>query len=739
MKKIILFLLCLFLLINTIALSESDFFKEFKKNYDYLDVDLLNYEAEVFTVTDFVYKKDIGTFTFEEGKIYLARYINDRPTTAIFYGKGHAQIDIPSSAERNALKSISKKENIDEDFKIAIMRLGDDFDLKLNEHSQGEIQKIKWKYYAPLKDEQADFYFKPVLYHIYDNNFQQIRSIYERNADGFFWIDFNRYNFMYDPNRPEEVIIAYEFEIKDFAITDAVNLQKVSKNNYVNEKLSDFTYPTTSISKIGKIEMGGMDGTKLLRAESEMKLVINADSLKFITTFLHFHLKLDSITYEGKSIDYYRRREFNFIGLILPEYKYKGDTLSLTYWYHGKDFDYVMPYVKDPTPCLHNFTFTIPKGYNYIMPGMGELTDAKKNKVSFNVNPETPFTVFKFQGYASGFDTVSIASDMGMPLNFIKGKHIRKSIDCFVKDEIYEKSVMDAFNFMSKRVGPPIGTESMYVFPENFLSMPGMVEVPQILCYESGDFSALGGFNLFSGYSMARQWFGYSTKPATEREKWFKPASSLYLSFMSVQHNVSSGAYFSNLLNRRDSILTNREVNRDRPVFIGDRAEDDIFTNRGVWLFHMLRYMMYDLEKNSESNFNRFIYELAVKTNEKQFKNEDVIALAEKYYKDDLDWFFNQWLYNCSYPEYKVVYTIIKEGAEYFVTGTVETSKVAPDFKMPIIMRVKGKDKNTALLRETIVGAKHDFKFGPYSFEPEELIFNELYSVLSKDKVKKIK
>ena len=62
--------------------------------------------------------------------------------------------------------------------------------------------------------------------HTYDNYFQLLRSVYERAEDGYFWIDFDRYVYSFDPNRPEEeVVVAYEHEGGDTEPTNGAVLQ----------------------------------------------------------------------------------------------------------------------------------------------------------------------------------------------------------------------------------------------------------------------------------------------------------------------------------------------------------------------------------------------------------------------------------------------------------------------------------------------------------------------------------
>lgn len=735
--KTIRYALSIVICLSMVGVSvASESFDKFKSDYNALDLDLLNSYGQRAEIENFVYTKDLATITFEKGLIHLLRYVDDRPTTAIFIGKGNLKMDVPSHVERQSLLSISGDSTVNEDFEICLIRMADDFDLQLKEAFVFEQKELKWKDFTQMKQEQSELYFKPVVLHEYDNYFQLLRSAYERGPDGYFWIDCNRYIYCYDPNRPEQVVLSYEFQSSDMVPTEAVCLQKKERGIYDDFALSDIKYPTTALSKHGKLEMGGIDGRKIDNAEAEMVIRVNADSLKYLSTFLHYVLKEDSIYYNGQPVDYWRRKDFSFVGIVLPEYVYAGDTVRLTYWYRGKDYNYSLPSVEDPTPSVHTFSFDAPKGFNYLMPGMGEVR-IEEGRTRFEVTPQQPLDWFYFQAYASGHDTVQAISEMGMMLNFLKAKHITKQFDCFVPHDYYESVVMDAFNYMSSRVGSPAHTFELFVYPENYYTMPGLVEIPQILCYTNGGREAMGGFNIFAGYSMAKQWFGMTLKPASDREIWLRDAASEYLSLMFVQSSVSGGAYITNLLNRRDTLYTLAGVSRERPLATGSRAPGEIRCNRGAWFFHMLRTMMYDLESKSENTFFRFFHELSTMCNNTRFTNRDVLELAEKHYGQPLDWFFKQWLCEAGYPEYKVEYIVDRQADGYYINADIVTSGVGDNFRMPVLLRVRGEDDSAVFVREEIAGTQAQLALGPFDSEPKELIFNEGFSVLGKDKTKK--
>jgi len=715
--------------------ADSGFLREFKDNYDVLLTDLSRKPpAELAEISGFVYQKDIATFTFKKGKMYFLRRVLGRPTTAIFIGEGNARMEIPVHTERQSLLYASGDSVVNEDFKVCFIRMTDDFDLKLREQFTFEETTLGWRDFNIAQEAQGEFFFKPVVMHEYDNLFLLLRSAYERRDDGYFWADFNRYVFTFDPNRPEQVIVAYEHEGGDVAVTDGAVLQRMENGISDDARVSDIPYPTTMLDRQARLRMGGLAGWRIDTATVDIKMLVNADSLRFVSLFLHYNIKLDSIYFRGQPVDYHRRRDFTFTGLILPEYACKGDTLEFRLWYHGKNYGTAFPFVSDPKPSPLHLAFDIPRGYNYIMPAMGEKVDAGKGRIRFDVAPPQPYTNFIFQPYASGFDTIQAISDIGLTLNFVKSGHITKNrYPCFIPDKDYRSAVLGAFNFMTGRLGMPPATFEMYVYPESSLTMPGLMEVPQVQCVKD----ETGGVHVVAGREAARQWFGALARPATDRESWLLNAVPEYLGLMYINSSLGHNIFFGELRLRRNYYYTIVSRNFDLPLAAGRRAAAGIRTTKGVWIMHMLRYLMYDIEKSSDRTFLKFIHALSSLMNNQVFTNVDAIKLAEKFYGEPLDWFFHHWLYSRDFPEYKVEYGINRKYDGYYVDVSVTTEKVGPEFRMPIMMRVEDVNGESIYLRQTVSGLSDSFALGPFATEPKELIFNEFFSVLSKDKVKK--
>ncbi len=732
-SKLVLAVAVIVLMLAPLGQSETEFFKAFENSYELMGSELATKPpAEIAEISNFVYVKDVATFTFTEGKMYLLREVEGRPTTAIFLGTGHATIDIPSHTERQSLWYAAGDSTVDETFETVMINFSDDFDLRLREQFTFEQTHLPWGDFR--KSQQGEFFFKPVVMHEYDNYFQLLRSLYERAEDGYFWIDFNRYTFTFDPNRPEEVIVGYEHEGGDQVCTNGAVMQRREKGVYDDLRMSDIQYPTTILSREGNLTMTGLDGQVIEAADIEVNIQIDVDSLKFMNLYLHHNLKLDSLYCDGVPVDYWRRRTFAFLGVILPEYRYKGDTITLRLFYHGKDYNPALPFVENPKPSPHKLTFDIPKGYTYLMPDMVAEESENGKREKFTVAPSQPYRKWQFHQYAGGFETIPVVSEVGMTLNFLKSQHQSKGRqNCFIPDEYYRTTVTGAFDFLCSKLGPPVGTFSMTIYPEFGKTMPGLMGVSQVECYQDGT----GGLPMDAAWMAAFQWFGSLMRPQTDREYWLSDAVPDYLSLMNVSSAVSPSVFFGELLRRRNEVYTLVENDEDWPLAAGRRVPALNRRMKGSWVIHMLRYMMYDLETHNEAKFYQFLNELKIRANMGQYTNESLMKLAEKHYGAPLDWFWAHWIYGRNIPEYKVEYTMEKRADGHYLTANVTTKKVESSFKMPVVIRVEDTEGNSTYHREMIEGLSDTFEIGPLQTEPKEMIFNEFASVLSKDDVDK--
>jgi hypothetical protein len=684
-----------------------------------------------------VYQKDIATFTFDSGTVHMLRYVNGRPTTAIFVGKGKVDISVPLHIQRQGLWCASGDSSVHEEFTTCFIRMADDLDIELKKKFTFTQKELDWKVFNSAKQAQGEQFFRPLTFHDYDNYFQLLRSAYERQSDGYFWIDFNRYVFSFDPNRPEGVRIAYETEGGNIVVSEGVALQRKENGIADDYAISNVDFPTTPLARSGTLRMSGADGSEIDSATVQFDVLYNADSSNFTTFFLDYHLKLDALTLNGAPVDFHRRKDFNVIGVLLPKTAHMGDTLHFGLTYHGSMYTNGFPWVENPAPTSFTLTFQIPKGFNYLMPDMSEKSVSGKYE-TFTVNADK-YDNFYFNSYATGFDTIPQVLDAGISLNVLKSSFINKNnFACYIPDEIYQPQTLGTLNYLISLFGTPPGAFGVYAFPVNKTSMPGVMGLPQVACVNDGSNLAIGGFYMLSGLAAGKQWFGSAMRPKTDHEKWFSAAAPEYLGLLAIQNLAGGGAFYSNLINRRDSLFRINGFRRDMPLAMGSLCDDTTLANKGVWFLHMLRFMTVDLGTGSDERFLGMMNSLSMMTNSSSYTNEDLKTAMETAAGMKLDAFFDQWVYSRNYPSFDVSYSIEQKADGWYVNGTVAQSGMGEKFEQPVVCRVTGADGVDVFVRHIVTGSNSNFSFGPYQSAPKEFTFNEFMSVLSKDKVKKL-
>jgi len=78
-----------------------------------------------------------------------------------------------------------------------------------------------------------------------------------------------------------------------------------------------------------------------------------------------------------------------------------------------------------------------------------------------------------------------------------------------------------------------------------------------------------------------------------------------------------------------------------------------LVTDKGAMILHMLRWVL------GEDKYLKTMREFAETYAGKSASMDDFKTIAEKYYGEQLTWFFSQWLDSTGAPEFKLKYTTI--------------------------------------------------------------------------------
>jgi len=99
--------------------------------------------------------------------------------------------------------------------------------------------------------------------------------------------------------------------------------------------------------------------------------------------------------------------------------------------------------------------------------------------------------------------------------------------------------------------------------------------------------------------------------------------------------------------------------------------------------------------------------------------------------RSDLGWFFDQWVYGNQLPTYRVAWKKEKQqDGMWKVTMRIRQQGVGEKFRMPVPVKIADEDGKAIRLRINVTSATNEVELPPVAFEPEEVVFNDLTSVL---------
>ncbi len=226
--------------------------------------------------------------------------------------------------------------------------------------------------------------------------------------------------------------------------------------------------------------------------------------------------------------------------------------------------------------------------------------------------------------------------------------------------------------------------------------------------------TSLGAFGeMMICHELAHQWWGDMVTCANWANIWLNEGFARYSEALWREHTGGTAAYHSYM-----NMLDRPEHWQPGSVYITNT--DDVYSifdllvyDKGAWTLHMLRRIVGD-----EMFFNIFpayrdAHYMGVAT------TADFQEVCEAVCGQDMDWFFDQWIYRSGQPIYKVAWTREKLSApDWRLNLQIDQTQSRNNlFKMPLDVLVRFEDYDTLL---TVMDSleSQDFVF-EFSDKPE--------------------
>ena len=215
---------------------------------------------------------------------------------------------------------------------------------------------------------------------------------------------------------------------------------------------------------------------------------------------------------------------------------------------------------------------------------------------------------------------------------------------------------------------------------------------------------------------VSRQWWEVLVSPSTRNHLWLTNGLAAYSEILWTEHNAGPGAVENQFRDDAVEALTVDNV----PVIQAARMEDyspelwALTGSKGAAVLHMLRFVIGD------QKFFETLKEFATRYTWKSATTEDFRKVAQDVSKEDLGYFFIQWIESSGAPEFKLEYTIFRTQKGFRVMG-----KVAQDmdtFRMPVDLKIET-EGNPEEKRVEVVGTSSEFSVDTFG-KPKNVIID---------------
>lgn len=466
---------------------------------------------------------------------------------------------------------------------------------------------------------------------------------------------------------------------------------------------------------------------------------VRSEAADLDSIFLHLvQLAVDSVWTAGKPLSFSHGGGVIEIGLDTTISA--GDTFEVTIAYHGH------PGNEGPSG-FGGFYFT-PKvafsmgvGLYTVPPSMGRYWfpcyDAPNDKAEFDMSYTVPLSKV---AVSNGILVDTVPDYAESTMTYIWSEHhptstylVAVSISDYVvvPDSVY--SWIYSFVYpedSSKAVTSFRNVNRMMDAYENFFSPYhfdrfGYVEAPKgdmehqtCVTHLSWLINGSNNYDWILAHELSHHWWGDWVTVGDWRDIWLNEGFATYCEAIYEEYMGGWNAYHDYVVNDIMSYyLFSGEL---FPIYDPQQMWGATSYEKGASVLHMLRHVVTDslFFDILNSYGSKYAYGNAV--------TRDFQAVCESIYGQDLDWFFNEWIYDWAYPQY--VYDYWQSGVDTVKVAILQEQAVGPIFVMPVDFSLGTQGGDTAVtgwvdespetLAFTFPGANAD----SFAFDPDDWI-----------------
>jgi hypothetical protein len=750
------------------------------------------------SVENISFKKDAATFNFNSGHLYFLAPVGDKVVGAVFIGEGTFGLKPPTELERKQLARMNDGQTaVNEAFKELVMIFTDaTFDelaAKLKFQSGSVPSKATSLWHSFHKKMREEFKNNIEARILADLCFPKLGSFSadikgDRHGQLLFAVDL----------QDDEEVQLVNYKLSDFfdqwsSFHTEDTYKKGNKADLSEKDIVD----TTDVNLDVSIERGEkLDAN----ANIEFTALIDGPRVLNLTLAhtLRVSKVVDGSGAELKFIQEDKKKDGQF-WVILPKPLIKGEKYTLKITYGGDEVihnagagNYFVgartswyPKVRNASHAfgdraMYKMKFQVPKDFVLVATGK-PVRDYKEGKHAYSEwETQVPYTVV---GFNYGKYQMKSQKDENLEVNVYAnpglGDELRQlqiyfeqhpeaaraagvTTGGFNTTAMAKNAAIQAFNsvrLFSQYFGEiPFKNISVTQQPAGFFgqSWPTLVFMPYTAFLDSTTRHQLQlsrsarsrqFFEEVGSHEVAHQWWGHIVGWKSYHDQWLSEGFAQFSAGLYV-HRVEGEKKFKEFLELERQRILEKMENGQRltdagPIWMGQRLSwrkargaYQLVYPKGGYILHMLRMMLHEFQKSSDERFIKMMRDFVQTYYNKDASTEDFKAIVDKHFGQNMDWFFNQWVYGTEVPKVSVRYNIANNNGKYQVKGDITQKNVSSDFKMllPVIIRFKG--NRFAAGKIAVQGETTPFST-EFPEKPESVEFNPLHAMLCELEIKK--
>jgi len=265
----------------------------------------------------------------------------------------------------------------------------------------------------------------------------------------------------------------------------------------------------------------------------------------------------------------------------------------------------------------------------------------------------------------------------------------------------YGETAAKIMAFYSDKFGPLPTSHLAIVEIED--GTVGGYTAPGLVAIASRGFSTQVNYKLLA-HEIAHQWWRCLVSPASRNDMFLDEGLATYSAALYVQESAGETSFEDLMQEVEVGALTHEEV-----VPIAQSGQLHEFTpeyqsivfQKGAMVFHMLRWVVGD------EAFLKTLQAMCRQYAWKSISSDEFQKLAETASKQELTYFFAQWVTSTGVPQFKRTWAVYKTSKGYQVMGKIQQDLDL--FRMPVEIRVTTEGTRPVTVRVEMVGTTADF------------------------------